>query len=259
MSELRSYEGVTLDKNKVIYEINEFSDIYGCINKDGDRILFSDLEIVKVCEVLNFNNIENFPEINIKKIMELNNIYIHELRYYKEDKLYYYYKCNIYKDDVETFLKGIKANKEKQLEYPLIKTLSLIKNNLLKCENYELFFPDIAKRIYNFCNDILIRNLDQKKLIKKYNTNDKKFYDNGSFEVYIFNMLKIIEYEKCSKYKIILIIILMSIISNHLTNSLILNNKILVKNIFEKLEMLVNNLNFIDWNNIEHLESQNNP
>ena len=59
-------------------------------------------------------------------------------------------------------------------------------------------------------------------------------------------MLKIIEYEKCSKYKIILIIILMSIISNHLTNSLILNNKILVKNIFEKLEMLVNNLNFID-------------
>ena len=59
--------------------------------------------------------------------MELNNIYIHELRYYKEDKLYYYYKCNIYKDDVETFLKGIKANKEKQLEYPLIKTLSLIK------------------------------------------------------------------------------------------------------------------------------------
>ena len=68
MSELRSYEGVTLDKNKVIYEINEFSDIYGCINKDGDRILFNDLEIIKVCEVLNFNNIENFPEINIKKL-----------------------------------------------------------------------------------------------------------------------------------------------------------------------------------------------
>lgn len=259
MNRFRSYVGVALDKNKVIFEINEFSDIYGCINRDEDRILFSDLEIIKVCEVLTLDNFENFSEINIKKIMELDNIYIHELRYSKEDKLYYYYKCNIYKDKIKSFLKDIKTNKEKQLEYPLIQTLSLIKNNFLKCEDYELFFPHIAKRIYNYCNDILINNLGHKKIKKKYYTNEKKYYDDEPFKLYIINMLKIIEYEKYSKYKIILIIILMSIISNHLTNSLILTNKSLVKNIFEKLELLVNNLNFIDWNNIEHLESQNNP
>lgn len=249
----RYYPGVKLDPTNRIYEINDFLNIYGCIKKEENKILFNDIDIIKVYDVLTIDNYENFAEINIKKIMDLNNIYIHELRHSKKDNLYYYYKCNIYNDKVDYFLKEIINNKQEQLEYPLILTISLLKNNLLKCKDFKSYFPKIVYRIYNFCIDNLAKVLSKREIIKKYKNNNKKFNDHEPMEKYIASILKLIEYEKNNKYKTILIMILMIIISNHLTNKIILNNKVLNLTILKKLEMLVDNLEFIDWNNIEHL------